>query len=89
MSDVSGHDVINAKTRRRSGQLAILALIGITSSAAIADTNPTDAKGVTMVVDAAAARYVRENPQAAAIAIGVVYGETSSQSRSGTRSSPA
>jgi serine-type D-Ala-D-Ala carboxypeptidase/endopeptidase len=84
MSDVSGHDVINAKTRRRSGQLAILALIGITSSAAIADTNPTDAKSVSMVVDAAAARYVRENPRAAAIAIGVVYGETSYQSRSGT-----
>jgi CubicO group peptidase (beta-lactamase class C family) len=37
-----------------------------------------------MVVDAAAARYVRETPQAAAIAIGVVYGETSYQSRSGT-----
>ena len=84
MPDASRHDAITAKTRWQSGRLVAIALIGITSSAAIAITNPTDAKSVSMVVDAAAARYVRENPQAAAIAIGVVYGEASYQSRSGT-----
>jgi CubicO group peptidase (beta-lactamase class C family) len=39
---------------------------------------------VRAVVDAAAARYIKENPQAAAIAIGVVYGPVRIQSRAGT-----
>jgi len=84
MPELPGRDVMPARAWWRSVQLALVALIGITSSAAPAQTKPMDAKAVRAVVDAAAARYVQENPQAAAIAIGVVYGPLRFQSRAGT-----
>lgn len=51
---------------------------------ACATPKPADAKAVNTIVDAAAARYVRENPQAAAIAIGVIHGQSTYEARSGT-----
>jgi len=68
----------------RTTKLALVVLIGVTSCATLAQDKPTDAKAVRAVVDAAAARYIKENPQAAAIAIGVVYGPVRIQSRAGT-----
>lgn len=84
MPHLLGCDMMPARTWWRSSRLALAALIGITSSAALAQTKPTDAKAVRALVDAAAARYIKENPQAAAIAIGVVYGSVRIQSRAGT-----
>jgi CubicO group peptidase (beta-lactamase class C family) len=68
----------------RTTKLALVVLIGVTSCATLAQDKPTNAKAVRAVVDAAAARYIKENPQAAAIAIGVVYGPVRIQSRAGT-----
>jgi CubicO group peptidase (beta-lactamase class C family) len=84
MHDLLGGDMTPGRTWRRLSQLALAALIGVASSAALAQTKPTDSIAVQAVVEAAAARYIQENPQAAAIAIGVVYGPSRFQSRAGT-----
>lgn len=84
MLDLRGCDLMRARTWWRTSQLALVVLIGVTSSAALAQSEPTNAKAVRAIVDDAAARYIQENPQAAAIAIGVVYGPVRIQSRAGT-----
>lgn len=84
MPEASGCQMIRARTLWQSAVLAIAVLIGITGSAANAKIRPTNTKAVRAIVDAAAARYIRENQQAAAIAIGVVYGPMRYQSRAGT-----
>jgi len=68
----------------RSGRLALVALIAIAGSAAPAQTKRMDAAAVRAIVDAEVARYIRENPQAAAVAVGVVDGPVRYQSRAGT-----
>jgi hypothetical protein len=83
MPDLPGRDTMPARIWQRSGQLALAAFIGIAGSAALGQIKPTDSSAVRAVVDAAAARYMQENPQAAAIAIGVVYGPSRVQSRAG------
>jgi CubicO group peptidase (beta-lactamase class C family) len=68
----------------RSARLVIAAFIGVTSSAAVADIKRVHVKPVTKIIDAAAERYIRENPQAAAITIGVVVGASTFQVHRGT-----
>lgn len=80
----NSHRVKQWRNRLRSGRLVVAALIGITGSAAPAETGTPDAKALRAIVDAAAKRYIQENPQAAAIAIGVVHGPLRYQSRVGT-----
>ena len=84
MHNLLRRGVISTRHWSRFSKLALMVLIGISSSAALAQPKPTDAKAVRAIIDAAAARYIQENPQSAAIAIGVVYGPTRYQSRAGT-----
>ncbi len=84
MPPIKRRSSLNGIAPWRLGQLAFLALVGFTGSAAIAGTKPSDVEAVRALVDAAAVRYIQENPQAAAIAIGVVYGSSSYQARRGT-----
>lgn len=84
MPHLTGCHAIRPGSRWHSAGLAIAAIAGFTGSAAPAQTRPADAAAVRAIVDAAAARYIQENRQAAAIAIGVVYGPVRTQSRAGT-----